>query len=81
MASQQTRPLTANEIRQILPRPDDDLVSAILALQATREDLLEANAWLSADDDLRRERHEALHGKVAAIFELLDARITEEPER
>jgi len=80
MASQQTRPLTANEIRQILPRPDDDLVSALLALEVTQEELLEAEAWLSADDVLRRERHEALHGKVAAIFELLDARLIEEPE-
>jgi hypothetical protein len=81
MTTEKTRPLTASEIREILRRPDDDLVGAILALQATREDLLEANTWLSADDDLRRERHEALHGKVAAILELLDARITEEPER
>lgn len=81
MTTQQTRPLTANEIREILRRPDDDLVSAILALEATREELLEAKAWLSADDNLHRGRHEALHGKVAAVFELLDARIIEEPER
>lgn len=81
MTAEETRSLTASEIWEILQRPDDDLVSAILALEPTREDLLEAKAWLSADDDLRRERHEALHGKVAAIFELLDARIIEEPER
>lgn len=79
--TEQKRPLIASEIREILRRPDDELVTAILALEPTREDLLEATAWLSADDDQRRERHEALHGKVAAIFELLDARIIEEPER
>ena len=81
MTAEQTRPLTASEIREILRRPDDELVSAILALKPTREDLLEATAWLAADDDQHRRRHQALHGKVAAVFELLDARLIEEPER
>lgn len=79
MTAEEARPLTASEIREILRRPDDDLVSAILALGATRDELIEAKVWLSADD-LRRERHETVHGRVAALFELLDARIIEEPE-
>ena len=39
--------------------------------------MLEAKAWLSADDERHRGRHETLHGKVAALFELLDADVFE----
>jgi hypothetical protein len=54
---------------------DDNMAAAIIATGATRDELMEAYGWLTADDAL----HRAPHGTVARLRELLEA-ATEQPE-
>ena len=71
---------TASDIRHIVGALDDSVIASIIALGATREEILEAQAWLTSDDYLHRELHHSLHGRAAEVFEILEAEL-EEPER
>jgi hypothetical protein len=71
---------TASEIRDIVGALDDSVIAGINALGATREEVLEAQAWLTSDDYLHRELQHSLHGRAAQVFDILEAELPE-PDR
>jgi hypothetical protein len=78
MAADKPRPadrkvVAAHEIVEIVGELDAAAITSILATGATREDVMEAYAWISADDALHRELHQAPHGTAAAVCEILEA--------
>ncbi len=73
-------PVTASEIREILGPVENGTVAAILAIGATRNEVMEAYAWLSADDQLRRERHHTISGKAAEVWRVLEAELPPTPD-
>lgn len=73
-------PASAREIREILGPVDDSVITSILAVGAAREEILEANAWLSSDDYLHRALHHGLSGRAALVFDILEAELPE-PDR
>ncbi len=74
------RPAVASEIRDIVGPVEDAVITAILDIGATREEVLEARAWLNSDDYLHRRLHHALTGRAAQVFEILEAELPE-PDR
>ncbi len=73
--------VTAREIREIVGEIDPGTTASIIATGATREDVLEAYFWLSADDSLHRELHRMPRGTVAKVYEILEAEIVPPDER
>jgi len=71
---------SAGEIRDIDGTLDDGVIASIVALGATREEILEARAWLASDDYLHRELHHSLRGRAAEVFDILEAEL-QEPDR
>ena len=69
------QPATGREVVEILGPLDDAVLAAILRTEATRNEVMEAYAWLSADDQLRRERHSTIHGKAAEVCRILEAEL------
>ena len=67
----------ASEIRTIVGALEDSVISSILALGATREEILEAQAWLTSDDYLHRKLHHSLRGRAAEVFAILEAELSE----
>ena len=78
--SQQDKAASASEIRDIDGALDDGVIASIVALGATREEILEARAWLASDDYLHRELHHSLRGRAAQVFDILEAELPE-PDR
>ncbi len=78
---QQPTPATVQDIRDIIGPSDDAVLTNIVALGATREEVLEAFAWLSSDDYLHRKLHHSLTGRPALVFELLEAKFPENNRR
>lgn len=77
---QDRRAATATEIRDIVGPLDDAVMTSIVAVGATREEVLEAKTWLASDDYLHRELHHTLQGRAAEIVDILDAELPE-PDR
>jgi hypothetical protein len=71
---------TASQICDIVGELDDGVIASIVALGATREEVVEAQAWLNSDDFLHRELHHSLHGRAAQVFDILEAELPE-PDR
>jgi hypothetical protein len=67
-------PATEGDIVAILGPIDDSLIAEISATGATAEEVREANAWLSTRDYFRRIAHDSAHGRIAQVYQLLDAR-------
>jgi len=63
---------TANAVVEIRGAVDDADLAAVLGTAATRDEVMEAYTWLSADDDLHRERHSAIHGMAAKVNRILE---------
>jgi hypothetical protein len=80
MTEQKPAAATAQDVRDILGPVDDGLVASILALGATRDEILEANTWLSSDDYMHRQLHHGLTGAAALVFDILEAELPE-PDR
>ena len=76
-----TRIVSKEDIDEIVGRLDDAAAAAIMATGASRDELMEAYAWLTADDALRRRLHHAPHGTVAWLCELLAAEMEPPEER
>jgi hypothetical protein len=74
------RAATATEIRSIVGPADDAIISSILALGATRDDVVEAKTWLVSDDYLHRKLHHSLQGRAAEVFEILEAELAQPDE-
>jgi hypothetical protein len=79
--SAERQPATAEEIVHIVGRVENGTVAAILATGATRDEVLEANTWLTADDDMHRELHRQPRGVVAQVLNILEAEIVPPEER
>lgn len=75
------RVVTKEDIDEIVGRLDDAVTSAIIATGASREELLEAYSWLTADDAQHRRLHSAPRGTIAQLYELLEAEIVPPDER
>jgi hypothetical protein len=69
----ENQPATASEVMTIIGRADDAVIAAIMRTGATRDEVMEAHTWLSADDYLHRERHSALRGRAAEVYRILEA--------
>jgi len=66
-------PATVSDIVRILGPIDDGVIAQIIAVGATIEDVAEAHAWLSTRDYFRHTAHEMAHGRIARVYQLLDA--------
>ncbi len=75
------RPATAEEIADIVGGIENGTLAAIMATGATRDEVLEANTWLNADDDMHRELHHAPRGVVAQVLDILEAETVQPEER
>jgi hypothetical protein len=67
------RPVTPSDIVQILGPIDDSVIAQIIGAQATAEEVEQAQAWLSTRDYFRRTAHDAAHGGIAKVYQILDA--------
>jgi hypothetical protein len=72
---------TASEIRELVGALDDSVIAGIAALGATQGEIIEAKAWLTADDDLHRELHRAPSGRVAQIVDILEEAVLPGPDQ
>ncbi len=71
--SAERQPGTAEEIVHIVERVENGTVAAILATGAARDEVLDANTWLMANDDMHRELHHQPRGVVAQVVDILEA--------
>lgn len=69
------RVVTKEDIDEIVGRLDDAATAALIATGASRDELLEAYAWLTADDAQHRRLHHAPGGMIARLYDLLEAEI------
>lgn len=72
--------ISASEIREIVGDLDDTVIAGIAVLGVTREEVLEAQAWLCSDDYLHRVLHRMPRGLAAQVVEILEASLPE-PDR
>jgi hypothetical protein len=79
--SAERRPATAEEIADIVGTVENGTIAAIIATGATRDEVLEANTWLNADNDMHRELHHMPRGVVARVLDILEAEIVPSEER
>jgi hypothetical protein len=64
--------MTREDVYQVVgPEVDDSVILEIISTNATKEELEEAVAWLSADDAMTRSAHHQPHGVVAQVCEIL----------
>jgi hypothetical protein len=75
IANKPDKGATASEVREIVGTLDDSVIASIVALDATRDEILEAQTWLASDDYLHRELHHSLQGRAAQVFDLLEAEL------
>jgi hypothetical protein len=60
--------MTREDVTHIVgPAMDDSVILEILGTGASKEELEEASAWLSADDAMTRSAHHRPHGVVASF--------------
>ncbi|MGO9008405.1 MAG: hypothetical protein ACLQIQ_06455 [Beijerinckiaceae bacterium] len=63
--------MTLDQIAAVLGPTDKEIASAIVATDATAEDLEEAWAWLQNDEALINQGRPLPTGKVAELIEIL----------
>lgn len=79
MAFPQQRPVLSHDlVRQLCGDLLDWKINAILETGADPEELEEAVAWASGEDDVMGEERKKLSGHVADIYDILTA--DEEPD-
>lgn len=64
--------MTREDVIEIAGPLDDGRILQILKTGATKDELLEAFTWVSADDAMARELHRRPHGNVAQLCEILE---------
>ncbi|MEM5344311.1 hypothetical protein [Paraburkholderia azotifigens] len=64
---------TANEIRKIIGPFEDDVVTKIMAIKPTVDDVARAYSWLRSDEHLQRHLTHNLAARAADVFEILAA--------
>jgi len=70
---QHEKPATVHDIQEIVGPCDDEVLASIVAIEATRDEILEAFAWLGSDDYPHRKRHHTMRGRPAEVFAILEA--------
>ncbi|KJS36166.1 MAG: hypothetical protein VR70_14335 [Rhodospirillaceae bacterium BRH_c57] len=70
--------LTHEDVTAVVGPLEDASVAAILALEPTQEELVEAWAWATSDPEPLVAAGKSLDGKVAGLYEIIAAE--EEPE-
>lgn len=68
-----TDTLKRGEVRALIGRSDDRVVTDILNMGASRADLAEARAWLENDEAMLNEGRPIPSGNVARLIEMLQA--------
>ena len=66
-----SRALTPQDVRHIVGDLDDAKIAAILATDATVEELEEAAAWASGESDVMGDLERPLEGVVATVYDIL----------
>lgn len=72
-ASQSHGHLTAKEIREVIGPFEMEVLTRILAIEPSIQDVQLAYKWLRSDEHLIRDMDIELTGKAKMIYELLDA--------
>lgn len=70
--------LTPELVENVIGPTDEDLKAELILTGATSADLLEAVAWLEADQATGRQTRRMPHGMVARLCQILAARQPEE---
>ncbi len=65
--------LSYEEAKQVLGPVDDTIVADVIRTGASREELVEALAWIGSDDALMRAGRRQPSGTVASLVEILTA--------
>lgn len=68
-----TAKLTRDEVRALIGRLDDRVLTDILAMSASRAELAEARAWLENDEAMLNAGRPMPSGPVARLIERLQA--------
>ena len=63
--------LTADDVRAVLGPVDDSLVAEVLATGASREELVEAYAWITNDEAPVNVGRPLTSGQVAQLIDVL----------
>ena len=71
--------LTADDVRAVLGPVDDSLVAEVLAIGASREELVEAYAWITNDEAPVNVGRPLASGRVAQLIDVLEAAVEDEP--
>lgn len=66
-----TDSLTREEVRALIGRSDDGVVTEILNMGASRSELAEARAWLENDEAMLNEGRPIPSGRVGRLVEIL----------
>ena len=64
-------PASASEIRGIVGPLDDAVITNVLATGASAAEVLEADTWLTADDQLGTELGRNRSGRVGQVYTIL----------
>jgi len=70
--------LTRDDILSVIGPADDVVVTEIIASQATRDELMQAWAWVNNDEALINEGRPLPSGRTADLIELLTPEDAEE---
>ena len=79
MDSEGTQGVTAEEIRRMVGDVDDAVISSIERTGATVAEVLQAVQWFRGAGGLEDEAGHVPHGRVRAVYEILQAEEPEEP--
>ena len=71
--------MTAGDVRAVLGPVDGSLVAEVLATGASREELIEAYAWITNDEAPMNAGQPLASGRVAQLIEVLEAAVEDEP--
>src|SRR5690349_6082589 len=71
--------LTVDDVRAVLGPVDDSLVAEVLATGVSREELIEAYAWITNDEAPMNAGQPPASGRGAQLIEVLEAAVEDEP--
>jgi hypothetical protein len=71
--------LTRAEVIALLGRTDDEVLTDILKMGASRSELAEARAWIENDEAMLNAGRPIPSGRIARLVEILQASDDEQP--
>jgi hypothetical protein len=71
--------LTRAEVIALLGRTDDEVLTDILKMGASRAELAEARAWIENDEAMLNAGRPIPSGRIARLVEILQASDDEQP--